>query len=142
MNSIAAASGVPRFVGQSVQRKEDPRLVSGNGTYLDDVKLPNMLHVSFVRSDVARARITRLDVSAARTAKGVHAVFTAADFAPAVKGTLAATLFMEMPIATLRPLADGDVRFAGEAIAMVVADNRYLAEDACELIEVDYEVLP
>jgi hypothetical protein len=57
MNSIAEASGVPRFVGQSVQRKEDPRLVSGNGTYLDDVKLPNMLHVSFVRSDVARALI-------------------------------------------------------------------------------------
>jgi carbon-monoxide dehydrogenase large subunit len=99
-----------------------------------------MLHVSFVRSDVARARITRLDVSEARRAKGVHAVFTAADFAPVVKGTLAATMFMEMPIATLRPLADGDVRFAGEAIAMVVADNRYLAEDACELIEVDYEV--
>jgi carbon-monoxide dehydrogenase large subunit len=141
VNSIAAVSGGQRFVGQSVHRKEDPRLVSGHGTYVDDVTLPNLLHVSFLRSDVARARITRLDVSAARQAKGVHAVFTAADLAPAIKGTLAATMFLDSPMATLRVLADGDVRFAGEAIAMVVADNRYLAEDACELIEVDYDVL-
>ena len=141
MTSIAAVSGAQRFVGQSVLRKEDPRLVTGHGTYVDDVRLPDLLHVSFLRSDVARARITRLDVSAAREATGVHAVFTAADFAPMIKGTLSATMFMDMPMAPLRALADGDVRFAGEAIAMVVADNRYLAEDACELIEVDYEVL-
>ena len=142
MTSAAAATGAARFVGQSVHRKEDPRLVSGNGTYVDDVVLPNMLHVSFFRSDVARARITRLDVDAARQAKGVHAVFVAADLNPYVKGTLSATMFMDTAVAKLRPLADGDVRFAGEAIAMVVADNRYLAEDACDLIEVDYDVLP
>jgi carbon-monoxide dehydrogenase large subunit len=142
MTSVASASGAARFVGQSVQRKEDPRLVSGHGTYLDDVVLPRMLHVSFLRSDVARARITRLDVSAARQARGVHAVFIASDLAPHVKGTLSATLFLDAPTPPLRPLADGDVRFAGEAIAMVVADDRYLAEDACDLIEVDYEVLP
>jgi carbon-monoxide dehydrogenase large subunit len=142
MTSIASASGAARFVGQSVLRKEDPRLVSGHGTYLDDVVLPNVLHVSFLRSDVARARITRLDVSRARQATGVHAVFTADDLTPYVKGTLAATLFIDSPMPALRPLADGDVRFAGEAIAMVVADDRYLAEDACELIDVDFEVLP
>ena len=131
----------PRFVGQSINRKEDPRLVTGHGTYLDDVRVPGMLSIAFLRSDVARARISRIDVSAAREAKGVHAVFTADDFRPYIKGTLAATMFLDVPVPSPRPLADGDVRFAGEAVALVVADNRYLAEDACELIEVDYEVL-
>lgn len=130
-----------RFVGQSVLRREDPRLVSGHGTYVDDVVRPGMLHVAFVRSDVARARITRIDVSAARAARGVHAVYTGAELNALMVGDMVATLARNAPVPPPRPLAHGDVRFAGEAVAMVVADNRYLAEDACELIEVDYEVM-
>jgi aerobic carbon-monoxide dehydrogenase large subunit len=137
--AIAATAG--RFIGQSVQRREDPRLVSGHGVYLDDVTVPGMAHVAFVRSDVARALITGVDVSAACRAPGVRAVLTAADLAPMVHGPLSATMFLGSPIAKLRPLAAGDVRFAGEAVAMVIADSRYLAEDACELVEVSYQVL-
>jgi carbon-monoxide dehydrogenase large subunit len=137
---VAVIAG--RFVGQSVQRLEDPRLLTGRGTYLDDVPVAGVRHVAFVRSDVARARIRRLEVGAARRAPGVLAVLTADDLRPMIRGPLAATMFLESPIAGLRPLADGDVRFAGEAIAMVVADTRYLAEDACELVDVDLDVLP
>src|SRR5687768_2388286 len=68
-----------RFVGQSVKRVEDPRLLTGRGRYVDDVTVPGMLHATFVRSDLARARITRIDVDAARAVPGVHAVLTGAD---------------------------------------------------------------
>jgi carbon-monoxide dehydrogenase large subunit len=71
----------------------------------------------------------------------VRAVLTAADLAPMIHGSLSATMFLGSPIAKLRPLADGDVCFAGEAVAMVIADSRYLAEDACELVEVSYQIL-
>ena len=73
-----------RFVGQSVPRKEDPRLLTGRGRYTDDVELPRMLHAHFVRSDIARAKIIRLDVSAARQLPGVVAVLTGEDLNPRV----------------------------------------------------------
>jgi carbon-monoxide dehydrogenase large subunit len=138
----AATAG--RFVGQSVPRREDPRLLTGQGTYVDDVVLPGMLHAAFVRSDLARARITRLDVSAARALAGVRAVLTAADLNPGL-GSLQPTMFQTdpppSPCAPLRALADGDVRFVGDPVALVVAESRYVAEDACELVEVEYEPL-
>jgi carbon-monoxide dehydrogenase large subunit len=75
MTTAAAA----RYVGQSVKRLEDPRLITGHGRYVDDIMLPGMLHVAFGRSDLARGTITRLDTSAAEALEGVHAVFTAAN---------------------------------------------------------------
>lgn len=133
-----------RFVGQSVKRKEDPRLVTGHGRYVDDVTVPGMLHAAFLRSDVARGRITRLDVAAARNCDGVHAVLTAANLNDRPAGPMLPSMFADGSqgiSAPVRPLADGDVRFVGDPIALVVADSRYVAEDACELIEVEYEPL-
>ena len=134
-----------RFVGQAVRRREDPRLLTGQGSYVDDVVVPGMLHAAFVRSDLAHGRITRLDVDAARALPGVRAVFTAADLNATVS-SMQPTMFQAdpppMPCAPLRPLAETDVRFVGDPIALVVAESRYVAEDACELVEVDYEPLP
>jgi aerobic carbon-monoxide dehydrogenase large subunit len=134
-----------RFVGQSVPRREDPRLLTGHGQYVDDVVVPGMLHAAFVRSDLARGRITRLDVEAARAVPGVRAVLTGADLNVGL-GSMQPTMFQgdqpPSPCAPLRPLADRDVRFVGDPIALVVAESRYLAEDAGELVEVDLEPLP
>ncbi|MEX2253927.1 MAG: xanthine dehydrogenase family protein molybdopterin-binding subunit [Acidimicrobiia bacterium] len=133
-----------RFVGQSVKRREDPRLLTGHGAYVDDVVLSGMLHAAFVRSDLARARITRIDVDAARALDGVRAVLTGPDLNPGL-GSLQPTMFQgDAPpsaCAPVRALADGDVRFVGDPVALVVAESRYVAEDACELIEIDYEPL-
>ncbi len=127
--------------GQRQLRAEDLNLLSGRGRFIDDVRLPGMLHVMIVRSEMARANI-KVDTSAALGAKGVHAVFTAKDL-PA-----AARILPDChPNPSLRNprgpsvLANGEVRYVGEPIAAVVADNRYLAEDAAELIYVDYDAL-
>jgi carbon-monoxide dehydrogenase large subunit len=133
-----------RFVGQAVPRKEDPRLLTGRGRYVDDVRVPGMVHAHFVRSDVARARITKLDVSAARSAPGVVAVLTADDLNPSA-GPMVPTLFVGGAMglgAPLVPLASGDVRFVGDPIALVIATDRYAAEDAADLVDVEYEPLP
>lgn len=133
-----------RFVGQKVLRKEDPRLLTGRGRYVDDVTLKGMLHATFVRSDVARARITRLDTTAARAAEGVVAVFTGAELNGALAGSMLPTLFQgaEDFMAPITPLARDDVRFVGDPVALVIATSRYLAEDAAELVEVEYAPLP
>ena len=112
-----------RFVGQKVLRKEDPRLLTGRGRYIDDVVLPGMLHAHFVRSDVARARITRLDVDAARDADGVVAVFTGADLNDQVAGSMYPSMFQgaEDFMAPMFPLAVDDVRFVGDPIALIIA---------------------
>jgi carbon-monoxide dehydrogenase large subunit len=136
-----STSTAGRFVGQSVKRREDPRLLTGHGRYVDDVMLPGMLHCTFVRSDAARGRIVRVDVEDARAVEGVIAVLTAADLNP-YAGDMQPTMLQGMPGAPLRPLADGDVRFVGEPIVLIVAETRYLAEDAAELVEVDIDVEP
>jgi carbon-monoxide dehydrogenase large subunit len=131
-----------RFVGQSVKRREDPRLLTGHGAYVDDVVVPGMLHAAFVRSHMARARIVSIDVEAARALPGVVAVLTAADLNPGA-GTMQPTMLLNDPAnAPLRPLADTDVRFVGDAVALVVAENRYIAEDACDLVDLDLDPLP
>jgi len=139
-----STSTAGRFVGQRVRRREDPRLLTGSGRYVDDVVVPGMLHAAFVRSDLARGRITSLTVDEARALPGVHAVFTGADLNAGL-GTMQPTMFAgaasPSPCAPLAPLADGDVRFVGDPIAIVIAESRYLAEDACELVEVEYEPL-
>ena len=142
MSDTAVSAG--RFVGQAVARKEDPRLLTGRGRYTDDVILPNMLHAHFLRSDLARATITHLDVSAAREAEGVVAVFTADDLNDKVAVSMLPSMFQGADdfMAPIFPLAKDDVRFVGDPIVLIVARNRYLAEDAAELVEIDFDPLP
>ena len=135
-----------RYFGQPIKRNEDPRLLTGQALFVDDVHLPGMLHVAFLRSDLAHARINSIDVSAARARPGVAAIYTAEDLGDYWKpGPL---LVPPPPIANIEfhqrtqvPLAKGKVRHAGEALAMVVAESRYIAEDALDDIYVDYDVL-
>ncbi|MPZ53768.1 MAG: molybdopterin-dependent oxidoreductase [Acidimicrobiia bacterium] len=136
--TITAPSPSTRSVlGGTVRRREDPALVQGLGLYVDDVKRAGTLSVAFVRSPFAHARITSIDTTAAMDASGVRAVYTADDVRHL------GPLLAQIPIGKLRPLlADGTVHHSGEAVAMVVADSRYAAQDAAELVEVDYESLP
>jgi carbon-monoxide dehydrogenase large subunit len=134
--------GATRYAGARVPRVEDARLLTGNGTYVDDIRLPGLLHAVFVRSPFARAAIGGIDVSVARAQPGVRFVFTAADLNPHVKEQWHTSIGPESPETPRPPLADGEVRFVGDPVALVVADSRYLAEDAADLVEVDYEQLP
>src|SRR6516162_8593111 len=144
MTATDAGAGA-RFVGQRVARREDARLVTGHGRYVDDEIVPGLLHVAFVRSHVARGRIRHLDVSAARELEGVQAVYTAADLNPLAHDMWCTMLGPPSAGAAyppLRPLADGDVRFVGDPVAIVVADSRYHAEDACDLVGLEIDALP
>ncbi|MGX7680129.1 xanthine dehydrogenase family protein molybdopterin-binding subunit [Jatrophihabitans sp. DSM 45814] len=129
-----------RFVGQSVKRREDLRLITGNGSYVEDVAWPNMLHVAFLRSPVARGRITNLDVSQALQLPGVHTVLTGADLNGEVLSWWQTMIGPDAPQPPRRLLASEDVRYVGEAIAMVLATSRYLAEDGVELIDLDIDI--
>ena len=137
--TMAVASVLPKLVGQRVKRREDPRLIQGRGTYVDDVKIPGMQHLAFKRSDIAHGRIRSIDTRAAGAMNGVEAVFTGAQ----VAGLLAL-----MPIGTPSPspehraVAVDTVRFVGDPVAVVVACDRYVARDAADAIVVDYEPLP
>jgi carbon-monoxide dehydrogenase large subunit len=134
-----------KFFGASVLRKEDPALLTGKGRYVDDVKLPGMLHAAFVRSPYAHARIKSIDTTAALSLPGVIAVLTHKDL-PEPMRSRRLPLYVPHPAIkqTFMPwvLAKDEVCFAGEAIAIVVAESRYVAEDALALVEIDYEVLP
>ncbi len=129
-----------RFVGQSIARKEDRRLLTGHGQYVDDVAVPGLLHGAFLRSEVARGTIAGIDTSAAEALPGVIAVFTWSDFDGRFGEAWHAMLGEEMVVPP--PLAIGDVRHVGDPVAFVVAESRYVAEDACDLIGVDYEPSP
>ncbi len=131
---------VPPYVGQRLPRREDDRLTSGAGRYVDDIQLPGMLHAAFLRSPYPHARIRSIDVSAAQLLPGVHAVITGDDARARTR-----------PMGTLVPtprqithycLAVDKVRFMGEPVAAVAAASRAIAEDALERIVVDYEPLP
>ncbi len=131
-----------RYVGASVRRVEDERMLRGRGRYVDDIDLPGQLHAAFVRSIHANARLNSIDTAAAKAAPGVHLVLTGHDL-----GALNAPLPAFVPDGNMRdprtqlPLAVERVRYVGEAIAMVVADDRYLAEDAAALVAVEYDPL-
>jgi carbon-monoxide dehydrogenase large subunit len=131
-----------RYVGTRVPRVEDNRLLTGHGTFVDDISRPGMLHACFVRSPFARAKINGIDPSAALAMPGVHAVFTAADLNPEVKEAWHAVAGKDIADTPRPPLAEGEAKFVGDPIALVVAESRYLAEDAVDLVEVDYEPLP
>ena len=138
------ASGIarPKIIGARVQRREDPRLLTGRGQYVDDRKIDGTVHVAFCRSDRAHARIRRIDVAEARQAPGVLGVFVAGDI-DAIAGPIRATSNMPDYRATeFVPLARSKVRYVGEPVVAVVAENRYLAEDAGGLISLDLDPLP
>jgi CO/xanthine dehydrogenase Mo-binding subunit len=132
-----------RVFGEPVTRREDPRLLTGQGRYVDDIG-PDALAVAFVRSPHAHARITDIDVTDALDVEGLVAIYTHED----LEGRVGEPLPLLIPHATLThgrtqyALAKDQVNHVGEAIVMVVATDRYLAEDACDLIRVEYEFLP
>ncbi|HMN60308.1 MAG TPA: xanthine dehydrogenase family protein molybdopterin-binding subunit, partial [Anaerolinea sp.] len=136
-----------RVFGQSITRNEDPFLLTGKAEFIDDIELPGMLHAAFLRSDYSHARIKSIDVSQALQRPGVVAVYTAADFGDywkpgplqvppptAIKGSV-------FHARTLIPIAKDMVRFSGEPLAVVIAESRYIAEDAFDDIVVDMEPL-
>ncbi|MBM3218658.1 MAG: xanthine dehydrogenase family protein [Candidatus Rokubacteria bacterium] len=132
-----------RVIGARLPRTEDPRLLRGLGCYVDDVPLPGVLHGACLRSPHAHARIRSIDASRARAIPGVHLVATAADLGAINQP---GPLLIPHPALThprtQRPLATDEVRYVGEIVAFVVADDRYLAEDAAAAVDVDYEPLP
>ncbi len=133
-----------KLVGESIKRKEDPRLITGNGQYLDDIKLPNMAHAAILHSPHAHARIVGIDTTAARALPGVIDVITGADLVDSVNPLPCAMPAggVENHLATHRVLAVDKVRFTGDNVAVVVAEDPYIAHDALELIQVAYEPLP
>jgi carbon-monoxide dehydrogenase large subunit len=136
---MAATPVLPKLVGERVKRREDPRLIQGRGTYVDDLKITGMCHMAFKRCDIAHGKITSIDVSAAKAMDGVEAVYTGADIAK---------ILGPMPIGTPFPspphyaVAVDTVRYAGEPVAVVVASDRYVAKDAADSIVVNYDPLP
>ena len=130
-----------KYVGQRIKRTEDPRLIKGLAHYVDDIKLPDTLHVSFVRSIYAHARISNVDVSEAAKAPGVVAVFTGKDVAK-VGPVPCASALPDLKVPDHRVLAGDKVYFVGHPIAAVVATGCYAARDAVDLVVVDYEDLP
>jgi carbon-monoxide dehydrogenase large subunit len=120
-----------------MKRKEDERFIRGQGTYVDDVQLPGMLHGAILRSPLAHARIVSIDTSAALQHPGVHAVITGKDLEEQGLAWMPT-----MSYDTQAVLATDKVRFQGQEVAFVIADNRYLARDALELIDIEYEALP
>jgi carbon-monoxide dehydrogenase large subunit len=136
-----------KVFGQSVLRNEDPYLLTGKAEFIDDIELPGILHAAFLRSDYAHARVKSIDVSQARKRPGVVAVYTAEDFGDfwkpgplqvppptAIKGSV-------FHARTLVPMAKDKVRFSGEPLAVIIAESRYIAEDAFDDIVVDLESL-
>ena len=134
-----------RYTGTSVKRSEDPRILTGGGRYVDDIKLPGMLHAAFVRSPMAHGQVLTVNASGARELPGVVAVYTGADMAAMTlpgQDPLFAMMGGGGPAPEYTLLATDKVRFVGDPVAIVVAESRYLAEDGCELVEVDYADLP
>jgi len=143
------------YVGATVRRKEDPRLITGSSTYVDDITMPGMLHIAFVRSPYAHAKINGIDASAALAMPGVVKVITAADLEKVTTGKYPSDATKEsgeaadgtieedsIEVPGILPLAKDRVRYIGEAVAAVIAASKAQAVDAAEALDVDYEPLP
>ncbi len=132
-----------RVFGSGIRRREDPRLITGTATYTDDLTLPGMVHAAILRSPYAHARIKKIDTHRARHSPGVIAIYTGADTNTRLKPMPCAWLLpnSDLKVATYQPMATDVVRYVGDCVAVVVADNRYQAQDALDLIDVDYEPL-
>ena len=136
---MAVTPVLPKLVGERVKRREDPRLIQGRATYVDDIKIAGMQHLAFKRSDVAHGRIRSIDTRAAEAMDGVEAVFTGAQIAELLGPMPIGTPFPSPPH---RAVATDVVRFAGEPVAVIVASDRYTARDAADAIVIDIEPLP
>jgi carbon-monoxide dehydrogenase large subunit len=136
--------GIAAMLGSPIIRREDPRLITGQATYVDDIKLYGMLHMAVLRSPYGHARIKSINTDAARNHPGVLAVYTAEDLKGVVGNVpVAAPLppHITKGMGRRGPLAEGKVRFFGDPVAVVIAEDRYVARDAQDLIDVDYEPL-
>jgi carbon-monoxide dehydrogenase large subunit len=135
---------MPGIIGSSIKRREDPALITGRGKYTDDLKIQGMLHAAIVRSPHAHARIRGIDTKAARAVPGVVAVYTADDVAKSgLPGMVpVGWLLPNLKVPPHPMLAKDTVRYVGDAVAVVVADDRYTARDGAERVEVDYQPLP
>ena len=133
-----------RLFGSGIRRREDPRLITGQASYTDDIKLTGMVHAAILRSPHAHARIRSIDTDAAKQAPGVLAVYTGADTEGVLNPMPCAWVIpdSDVKVVAYPPIAKDIVRYVGDAVAVVVAEDRYQAEDALELINVDYEPLP
>jgi aerobic carbon-monoxide dehydrogenase large subunit len=140
--AMSAAFGRPKHVGARVKRVEDPRLLTGCGAFADDRNVPGALHVAFRRSDHAHALIVGIDAKVAAALPGVFAVLTADDLDGLVQSVRATSRMRNYHPTAMYPLARDKVRYVGEPVVAVLAENRYVAEDALDLIEIAYEPLP
>ena len=133
-----------RIFGSGIRRREDPRLITGQASYTDDIKLAGLVHAAILRSPHGHARINSIDTSAAAAAPGVIAVYTGADTEGVLNPMPCAWVIPDSDVKAVAypPIAKDVVRYVGDAVAVVVAEDRYQAEDALELINVDYEPLP
>jgi len=131
-----------KFFGDRLLRKEDPRLLTGRGRFLGDIALPGMLRVAMVRSSHAHARVVRIDTEQARAHPGVVEIVTFADLGPAAVPLPCVPVEQALRERNFTMLASDRVRYVGELVAAVVADSRYTAEDARDLVEIEYEPLP
>jgi carbon-monoxide dehydrogenase large subunit len=140
--SATATNG--NHVGRAMRRKEDPRLITGKGRYIDDISLPGMLWAAFVRSPEAHAKIVSIDASAATERSGIHAVFTGEDLTDLVGPLPCAWVPPGVEINNPEhwPLAKGTVNHVGDPVAVVLGDDRYAVVDATEHVVVEYESLP
>jgi carbon-monoxide dehydrogenase large subunit len=143
MTAVERAPSAEKWVGQSLRRKEDPRMITGRGRYVDDQVVPGMLYMAVVRSPEAHAKITSIETSAAAGLPGIHGVFTAADL------DLASPLPMawvppgvEIKTPEHWPLAKDEVKYVGQGVAVVVGEDKYAVVDAAEQVIVDYDPLP
>jgi 2-furoyl-CoA dehydrogenase large subunit len=128
-----------RYIGKKRRTKEDPRFVTGRGRFVADIALPGMKHIALVASPYPSARILAINTAAALALPGVHYVLTGEEFCSA---TDALAIGVDAPKVARYALAKDVVRYAGEWVAAVVADTRAIAEDAVELVEVEYESTP
>jgi aerobic carbon-monoxide dehydrogenase large subunit len=143
---MATPITTPRMLGQPIKRREDPRLITGAGQFLDDITLPGLLHLAVVRSPHGHARVKGIDASAALELPGVVAVLSAKDIEGETTGSLPYEFgweaFEDVHDFDRGPLATDKVRYVGDPVAVVISETRYGARDASAAVEVDYEPLP
>src|SRR5256884_9191258 len=132
---------VERVLGKSIKRREDPRFITGRGTYVDDVKLPGTTWAAFVRSPHAHARIKKIDTAAALKHPGVVAIFTGKDMT-GVNSLPCGWLLPELKVPPHMPLASDAARYVGDPVAIVIAETQTAALDAAEQVAVDWDVKP
>jgi carbon-monoxide dehydrogenase large subunit len=144
---MTTVAGIPQFMGVRIKRREDPALITGQGKYVGDIQLENLLHMAVLRSPYAHVRIRRIDTSRAKAMAGVVAVLTGNDVNPYLAKPLPMVIgadanFAEMKTPAHPVLTTDKARHVGDPVAVVVAEDPYIAADALEAIVVDYEPLP